>query len=191
MTNAKHIDNEALLLKKFNERDGFAFGEIYDLLYNELYYFTSQLYRDTPFVTSDIIHDIFLVLWQKKQLEFVAIINIKAYMYVSIKNKYKNDIIHEKYVKKHTREVLSDKNSFVSDIVETETISIISQAIELLPTECAKVFKMHLDGWNVKEIATALEKTQSTVYNQRLEAISILKEKLSNRSFLTILINFF
>lgn len=191
MTTSKHIDDETLLLKKFNERDSFAFGEIYDLLYNELYYFTSQLYRDTPFVAADIIHDMFLVLWQKKQLEFVAIINIKAYMYVSIKNKYKNDIIHDKYVKEHTCEVRSNKNSFVSNIIETETISIISQAIELLPTECAKVFKMHLDGWNVKEIATTLEKSQSTVYNQRLEAISILKEKLSNHSFFTIMINFF
>lgn len=184
------MDQQRELLKRFNDRDPVAFGEVYDLLYNELHYFTSQLYRNIPMIAADILHDLFLDLWQKKQEQFAAIINIKAYLYVCIKNKFKNEINHRKYIDQYHHEVRSDGNSFLSTIIETESISIISQAIELLPTECAKVFRLHLDGWDVKEIAAKLGKSQSTVYNQRQEAISILRTKLSNKSLL-IFINFF
>lgn len=184
-------DDSKLLLQRFNEREPVAFSEVYKLLHQELHYFTSQLYRDSTSLTAnDILHDIFVELWQKKHQKFEAIGNIKAFMYVSIKNKFKSDIRHKKYIDKYNCEIKSNKNSFISTIIETETLSILNQAIDLLPSECAKVFKMHIDGWDVKEIAQRLGKSQSTIYNQRQEAISILKKKLSNRS-LTIFINFF
>lgn len=178
------------LLKRFNEREPVAFGEVYDSLYNELHYFTTQLYRDTPFVAADVMHDLFLELWQKRGQKFADFINIKAYFYVCIKNRFKNDVNHKKYIRQHHHEVLTDERSFISNIIETETISTISCAIDLLPAECAKVFRMHLDGWNVKEIAATLGKSQSTVYNQRQEAINILKDKISMDS-LSLFIIFF
>lgn len=36
-----------LLLKRFNDRDEMALGEVYELHCRELHYFTKQLYRDT------------------------------------------------------------------------------------------------------------------------------------------------
>lgn len=186
------IKNDSrLLLEQFNKREPVAFSEIYKLLHQELHYFASQLYRDNAsFAANDILHDIFVELWQKKHQKFETIGNIKAFMYVSIKNKFKSDVRHKRYIDKYNCELKLNKNSFISNIIETETLSILSQAIDLLPSECAKVFKMHIDGWDVKEIAQHLGKSQSTIYNQRHEAISILKKKLSNRS-LTLLFNFF
>jgi RNA polymerase sigma-70 factor (ECF subfamily) len=76
-------------------------------------------------------------------------------------------------------------------IAENEILSVLSSSLDLLPTECAKVFKLCLDGWEIKEIADQLGKSESTVYKQKKEAITILRKKLSKDKlfFLILLIS--
>ncbi len=62
-----------LLLNKFNSRDSYAFGEIYCLLYKEFYYFTNTLYKDTTIEADDVIHDIFIYLWENKKIRYNSI----------------------------------------------------------------------------------------------------------------------
>jgi DNA-directed RNA polymerase specialized sigma24 family protein len=52
--------------------------------------------------------------------------------------------------------------------------------MEMLPAECAKIFRLHIEEWEVKEIADRLGKAPSTVYAQKQKAITILKRKLRN-----------
>lgn len=70
---------------------------------------------------------------------------------------------------------------FVIQVAESEILSIISQAVELLPEECSKVFQLHLEGWEVQDIALKLDKSESTVYKQRTRALNILKSKMYNQ----------
>ncbi len=51
-----------------------------------------------------------------------------------------------------------------------------------LPAACAKVLRFHIEGWDVKEIAQKLGKSQSTVYTQKQKAIDVLKSKLKEYS---------
>lgn len=179
-SSSEHTYNYSALLKKFNNRDNNAFGEIYTLLYNELYHFTSRLYRNTEIVAGDVMHDTFVYIWEHSTQRFDGIENLKAYLYISIKNRFRNYLVHQKSVDKFQCET----KNFVSDVVESETLSIINQAINLLPSECAKVFRLHIDGWQVKDIAEKLGKSESTVYAQKQEAISILKKKLPKNLYL-------
>lgn len=179
----RNIENRDLLLKRFNDRDLFAFGEVYDILYNELHYFTASLYKKTDIVASDVIHDVFIHIWENSVQQFVGIDNLKAYLCISIKNKFKNYIARQKINERYNNSLKLESDNFVSIIVESETITVINQAIDLLPEECAKVFKMHLEGWQVKDIALELGKAESTVYAQKQEAVTILKKKLTRHSF--------
>lgn len=183
---SKHIDDNPQLLKRFNNRDNMAFGEVYTQLYDELYHFTARLYRETEIAAGDIIHDTFVYVWEHSTQRFEGINNLKAYLYISIKNRFRNYIVHQRSVEKFQYE----SRDFISDVVESETLSIIHQAINALPTECARVFRLHLDGWQVKEIAEKLGKSESTVYAQKQEAISTLKKKLP-RHLYTFLSTFF
>lgn len=179
-----HTTNYTTLLKRFNNRDNTAFGEVYILLYNELHHFTSRLYRETEIAAGDVIHDTFVYIWEHSTQRFEGIENLKAYLFTSIKNRFRNYIVHQKSVEKFQYE----NSDFISDVVESETLSIINQAINLLPQECAKVFRLHIDGWQVKDIAEKLGKSESTVYAQKQEAISMLKKKLPKHlyTFLSI-----
>lgn len=177
--------NELVLL--FNDRDPEAFCELYRMLYKEFIYFTSK-YLSTPELNpNDVVHDVLIHIWQHEKNNFESIEHIKAYVMASLRNKCKDILLRSKSINQYRQSMLSDDYA-VSAIVETETFSIIDHALDILPEECAKVFKLHLDGWNVNDIAEKLNKSKSTVYAQRNEAISLLKRKLPGDKFILILL---
>lgn len=178
-------DDDSLLLSNFNDRESNAFVSIYSLLYNDLYYFTRLLYQDTVVEPCDIIHDNFIKIWNHKSLQFDTLQNIKGYMMISIKNGFKNYLTHKK-IEEHYRQGIDD-DYFVIKMAEMETFSILSEAINLLPEECARVFQLYVDGWSVKEIASKLNKSPNTVYTQKNDAIKLLKSKLSKKNFAILL----
>ncbi|MEG0499621.1 MAG: sigma-70 family RNA polymerase sigma factor [Rikenellaceae bacterium] len=146
---AKKISETDLsfLLSRFNDRDNSAFCKIYEIIYDELFYFT----------------------------------------YISVKNKFRDYISHRKCKDKFHDAMRLTDDYFISQIAESETLSIITEAVKALPAECAKVFRMFIDGWEVKDIATSLNKSQSTVYAQKQEAITILKKKFPKDKLLLIM----
>lgn len=178
----------SLLLSHFNDRDNSAFCEVYEIIYGELFYFTSSVYRDTEIVASDVLHDIFIKLWESKSVKFNTLLSIKGYMYISVKNKFRDYISHRKTKDKFTSTLRVTDDYFVSQIAESETLSIVNEAVEALPAECAKVFRMFIDGWEVKDIAKSLNKSQSTVYAQKQEAINILRRKFPKDKMLLIML---
>lgn len=183
----KNIDNDSLLLKKFNDRDYVAFGEVYLLFYDDIFHFASRLYRDTEVSAYDIIQDIFLNLWLSKKSVFLGLNNIKAYLFVSVRNSFRNYINHQKY-KNEYEKVLNNDDFFIAYVVENEIFSFLHDAVDMLPEECGKVFRNYLEGFDTKEIALKLGKTESTIYNHKKNAIDTLKKKLSKDKMFIIML---
>ncbi|MEG0500551.1 MAG: sigma-70 family RNA polymerase sigma factor [Rikenellaceae bacterium] len=170
---------EAFLLKKFNERDRDAFGRVYMLFYKELYYYASSIYQNTVVEADDVVQDVFFNIWKSKNRKFDRLEGIKAYLFVSIKNNYKNFYAHNKLTNRLTKAFADEDELFIVQAVESEIFSIVPSVLNKLPEECARSFKMFLEGWDIKDIADKLEKKSSTIYNQRKESISILKKYFS------------
>lgn len=177
-------DKEKSLLNGFNNRNAYAFGEVYNLYYTELIYFTRHIYRDPEVNANDVVHDIFVKIWKTDSLVFSGLVNIKAYIIISIKNSLLDYIKHKKQIRKFNKAIAEDPDNFISQIIEAETLSITFEVIKLLPQEMSKVFKLYLEGWEVKDIALKLGKKESTIYAQKRDAISFLKEKLPNSKLL-------
>lgn len=189
MESLKKKYSEDILLDNFNRRDASAFNDVYEMYYNELIHFARKLFYCTEVSVDDVVQDLFLTIWESKSKKFDSLLGIKAYIYVCIKNKLKNFITHNKYVDTYNKRMVSD-NAFVTNVAESEMLSVISQAIDLLPEECSRVFQLHLDGWDVKDIAEKLNKSESTVYKQKHRAIDILKGKMySQLSLILTLMN--
>lgn len=186
MKQLKKIDIEDLdlLLIRFNNREVDAFTEVYNMYYSEILYYAKKLYYNTPISAHDTVQDIFVKLLERDGMKFSNLIKLKSYLYVSIKNAFMDYLSHDKCVDKFNRKLHENPNFFVSQMVESETLSIIAEALDVLPHECAKVFKLHLEGWNVKEISEKLGKAQSTVYTQKQDAIKLLKDKIKNNQLL-------
>lgn len=175
-----------LLLKGFNDRELPAFESVYSILYDDLHHYAKMLYYDTGVEACDVVHDSFIQLWDSKQ-KFEALINIKAFVLVSLKNSFKNYVSRQKYRDRQLKNYLDDDH-FVVQVAETEIYSLINEAIDLLPEECVKVIKLTLEGWDIKEIACKLGKKDSTIYNQRREALKILKQKLPKEKLFLLLL---
>lgn len=94
---------------------------------------------------------------------------------------------HRGHIEKYKLQAEQDDQELFTDIVETETFFLMKSVTELLPEECAKIFSLYMEGYEVKEIAEQLGKKPSTVYTQRARAIEILKEKYDKNLLLLIL----
>lgn len=186
--NTLHTNDGTLsTLSKFNDRDSEAFGEIYSLLYKELYYFINSLYKNTVIQPEDIIQDLFFQIWDDKKRKFTSISHLRAFMFVVIKNGYKQHYNHQKFVDKVHHAISADDDYMIFRAAEAEIFSALPPILDMLPEECAKSLKLSLEGWEVKDIAEKLGKQPSTIYNQRKEAISILRKKLSKDMLIVIL----
>lgn len=168
------------LVVKFNSRDSSAFEEVYLALYDELHYYTAGLYRDTRVESCDIVHDVFIALWDNKSIKFDEILNIKAYLYVSIRNRFKSHLTHIKCVDKYNDYVRSDEKYFEVDIIESEVLAQMHNILNILPRDSAEILSMMLKGWSIEEIAESMGKTKRTIYNKKSEAISFLRRKISD-----------
>lgn len=181
------LENSDRLLKQFNGREEPAFTEIYNLYYYEFFHFANRLFCDTVEYSEDVVQEVFINLWKNKSQNFDSLNGLKLYIYVCIKNRFRDYIKHKKHEEKY-RKVVYCEDYFTVQIAESEVYSIIAESVHLLPEECATVFRLHLDGWEVKEIAQRLGKTESTVYKQKSRAIEILKNKLSKDQLSILLI---
>lgn len=191
MQNGKfNINSEAsqgILVKAFNRRDKSAYAFIFTLYYDHLYHFSAKLYQNTDLDAADLIQDIFLGVWENKKNDFCSLAHIKNYLFLSVRNHFRKYLEHKKSVDKYTQSLLQDSDYLISEMVEIEVISKLSLLVDTLPEECGKVLKLYMEGEEMKEIAQRLDKSLSTIYNQKTEAISILKRKLSKDFFSLIL----
>lgn len=187
-----NLDSEALLLDKFNRREHSAFGEVYSMFYSDFHRYTIYLYKNIDIDSEDIIHDIFLSLWERRSSKFDNLIKIKGFVIIAIKNGYRNYIRHLLHERKYTETLYTDKD-FEYDAIEFELFSLINQVMGLLPTDCAEIFKLYLEGYKPDEIANITGKQPQTIYNKKQEAISILRRKLTKDQLmiLSIIFSFF
>lgn len=176
------------LLDKFNNRDCGAFSELYSVLYKELYYFSNSLYRNTNIETEDVIQDAFFNIWDDRKRKFTSLSHLRAFLFVVIRNSYKRHYNHAKIVNKATNTLLEDDDYMIYRAAEAEIFSIVPQALNLLPTECARSLSLLLEGYDIKEVAQMLGKKTSTIYNQRKESLSILRRKMKNDSLYFLLL---
>lgn len=175
------------LLCKFNERDNSAFTQVYSGVFDEVNHFTKRLFYYSNLDSKDLIQDIFAAMWSNESLQFTSLAHIKNYLFLAIKNKHKNHLKHSKHVANYEKQ---SENYCFSTMVESSTLSILSEAMSYLPDDCATIFKLYIEGWEIKDIAQKMNKSESAIYSRRNHGIKILKKKL-DREKLLILFLFF
>lgn len=175
-----------MLLKKFNGRDSYAFGCVYDLYYTELHYYAAILYRKSEVDPPDIIQDVFANIWTNGDIQFASLEGIKSYLYRSIRNSFNNFIVKRMVISKYENELRNNEDAIMVDIIESETYTLLESVLGMLPKEGAEIFKLIFEGWSVDEIAEKLGKQKQTIYNKKHETIKFLKDKLSKDKMLFI-----
>jgi RNA polymerase sigma-70 factor (ECF subfamily) len=155
------------------------------------YFFTSCFKRLSFFahryipnqdVVEDIISDAFIKIWNKREI-FVDEVFLRNYLYKIVRNACLRWLDNQQRYTKHNQlAVLQNEiiqETIEQNIIRTETINHIYQALEHLPPACRTIFKkLYIEGKSVKETATELQLTDSTVKNQKLRGLRILRRQL-------------
>ncbi len=178
-------DNSSSLLNNFNRREGDAFTKVYEHYYRDFYRFALYIYGEDSPIVEDVIHDIFIKLWTN-DASFNSLTELRAYILLSIRNSFNSHIRHNNYHENYINYTIENKE-IDHQLLECEIFSYAEAAYNLLPVECAKVFKLYLEGYKPEEIAKILDKKVQTVYNMKQQAIAILKKRLPDKLFILLL----
>lgn len=175
--------------KQLNDEQEFEL--IFRRYYVRLCGFANKFIANTA-EAEEIVQEVFLNIWAKKD-RLKLDDEIKPYLFKSVQNLCFNFIEHQKVVDNYYSviEVVykNKKEDFdcYESVLFTEFQAKVDEAIESLPEECRKIFRMSReDGLKYVEIADKLGLSVKTVETQMSRALSKLKIEL--KDYLSILI---
>jgi RNA polymerase sigma-70 factor (ECF subfamily) len=178
--------NPADIISRLKQGDTQALDELHDLFYPPLCHFAVSLLADAP-AAEDIVTEIFVTMWGKHQ-DFATLQNIKAFLYISTRNACLNHLKRlqrESDMRFSLSTVLSlEREDFaLNEMIRAEFLQQIYEAIEALPTQCRKIFKLcYIEGMSNLEVAERLSISVNTVKNHKVKALGLLRLKFLNRS---------
>jgi len=174
---------EPELIRLIRNGDDTAFEKLFRLFYERLCRYASQM-LDSPESAEEVVQDVFVTVWENRaKLELQ--VGIKPYLYRSVHNRCLNNIRHLQVRAQHKTVVMSMPSAELSEgtpQLETKELqSRIAAALEKLPEECRKVFKLsRYEELSYREIADFLEISVKTVENQMGKALKIMRKELSD-----------
>ncbi len=171
---------------EFQKGDKHAYQQLFMELYPVMCRFSNNYLYDYN-DAEDITQEVFIELWNQRS-KFENQDQIKAFLYLSIKNKCLNFIKHlairEKYFESELERNEEDFDEFV---LEAEVVQNIYTAIESLSEQRKKIILLSMEGLKNNEIAEDLSISINTVKLQKKIAYQQLREKLKTSVFLFLL----
>lgn len=191
MTSQNVIDERALL-SKFQSGDRVAFDQIFSLYHSSLVFFANRLLLNIGMeISKDIVLDIFLKLYDRKEA-FATLSNIKAFLYISVKNSclkvIEKEKVHKKRFDLYTKNFDEFERNVLDSIIQTEVYTELYLAIDLLPEQYRLIMSKIVNGDTPKEISEELGIPVSTINTQKSRAISLLKKSLSGAGIALLMI---
>ena len=166
-----------------------AFGQLFKLYYQEACRYVARLIKDEDTI-EEIVQSTFVNLWEKRDM-INPDISFKSYLLRSTYNTALNYLKHRKvmatYVNTKQDTFGISKQNYVSHQPDFEIQNRISDALESLPPQCQKVFRMSREeGLKYHEIAEELNISKKTVEVHMGKALKMLRLQL--KDYLTFFI---
>jgi RNA polymerase sigma-70 factor (family 1) len=168
-----------------------TFEMVFRDYYKPLVQYGNTLLKD-PDETEDVVQQVFVSVWEKRtQLDIHT--SIRALLYKAVHNACLNRIKHYKVRAVHAEEWKATQFAGTDDASELlqadELNGRIQQAVETMPEQCARIFKMsRFEQLKYQEIADELGLSIKTVENQMGKALKIVREALKDYLPLFILL---
>jgi RNA polymerase sigma-70 factor (ECF subfamily) len=172
---------DLLLLIEYKDTE--AFTEFYLDNFKKLILVSDKYVKSIP-VAEEIVQNIFLKIWEDKQL-LNEIDSIKAYLYRSTTNASINHVNRERSLEKHHLKIAEKLTIQEIDSMDeqNEMIVLLYKEIELLPDKCREVFKLsRFEGMKYKAIALQLNIAEKTVENHMGHALKVLRFRILNHA---------
>ncbi len=164
---------------KFKQGDEKSFERVYDLYFNQLYLTAKKYLKDEEWA-QDVIQEVFIKIWQKKEL-FNEKLPIENFLFVVMKNQILNTLRGKKreVLRLHKLEMATQENLHSTESVFRVNLflSTFKKGILKLPPQKKHIFELHsFSGYTNKEIAHKLGISENTVKTQITRANKFLKD---------------
>lgn len=181
--------SEKLVLQHLKEGNEAAFDSLFQKYYSQMVVFSRKYVTDLD-IARDIAQDVFVKLFENISNIHIET-SIKSYLFQSTRNASLNYLQQSKIHLKHHEIIKEEKKDDIFDdsnwAEETELEHKIFNAINKLPNQCQRIFKMsRSDGKRNQEIAEELKISRRTVETQISKALKFLRNELSE--YISILI---
>jgi RNA polymerase sigma-70 factor (ECF subfamily) len=168
-------------LDSFRAGEERGFEYFFSAYFKPLSYFAHR-YISNADTVEDIISDAFIKLWNKREI-FTDEASLRNYLYTIVRNAcfrwLDNQQRHSKHNHLSALQKETTEQASIENIIRAETINHIYRALQQLPPACRTIFqKLYIEGKSIKEIATELQLATSTVKNQKLRGLGILRKHL-------------
>ena len=181
--------SDEVLVKRFNEGDARAMQAIYDMYFTHLFYFAYRITQNRA--EAEDIAVVTLEILLRRNTDFLTMPNIKAFLFITVRNKCLKYIDAEKRHRRSETELSTlqdEKDDYVlAQMVRSEFLMEVYREIESLPPVRKKVFKLfYIDGLDSQEIARLLRMTPAAVYNNKLKALKQLRNVLFDKKLMPV-----
>lgn len=185
-------EDEIKLLADFLKGDQNAFGKLFSLHYEGACRYVIRLIKDDD-TTEEIVQATFVNIWEKRG-QINPDVSFKSYLFRSAYNTALNYLKHRKvvatYVNKKQDNIAVSRASYVSHQPDFEIQNRIKEALESLPPQCQRVFRLSREeGLKYHEIADELGISKKTVEVHMGKALKLLRAAL--KDYLTIILPLF
>ena len=180
------------LVTSLREGNEFIFETIFKNYYERLCNYANTIMNNID-EAEEMVQSTFLNLWEKHE-DIEIHTSIKSYLYRAVHNHCLNRVKHYKVRQEHSKELKYQSedgiDSTSQELIGTELEKQIALAIDSLPPQCSKVFKLsRFENLTYAEIAEQLNLSVKTVDNHLGKALKILREKL--KDYLPLLLIWF
>ncbi|ATL48976.1 hypothetical protein COR50_18370 [Chitinophaga caeni] len=172
-------DFELMELIKVSNKD--AFNTLYDRFFKRLYYFTIKRTANNLTEAEDIVHDVFLKLWECRfKIENE---NISSFLYQctinTLLNRVKKLKTRDAFYTKLALSYPKEENPIDHQILEDELKAKFDEAINLIPPKTREVFKLRYNAeMSYKEIAITQGVSIETVRGQIKKGLKTMRKHL-------------
>lgn len=170
---------EKELMLRFQQGDALAFNTIYNRYYSSLRYFSQRLTCQKR-EAEDIAVETFVKLYRLCG-NFENVANIRAFLYVTARNACYDYLsyTHRRPVREgdsHAAYTEGENYPAKDDTATATVLQAVFEAVESLPEECRKVFKMaYVQGLKTTDIARLLALSEQVVRSHRRGSIKLLR----------------
>lgn len=190
---SESYQEENALLTGIHQGDEKAFDLIFRRFYPVICLFANRfLIKESS--AKDFAQEALIKAWERRT-DFESIHKLKSFLFTCVRNACFNEIAKQKVQDKYQQSMVSsgldEEQDTLEKMIHSEVVVRIFDQVDTLPEQCRMVIRMTFEqGKKPKEIAEELGISISNISSQKARGLNILKDKLSDKDFLTATILF-
>ncbi len=176
------LETEKEVIEQFRNGSEAAFEQVFRAYYKALASYARTILKDLD-DAEDMVQQVFISLWEKRAAIEVHT-SLKSFLYRAVHNACLNRLKQRAVRSNYARETvqLHQENLATDDKLQQKELQVkIEAALDTLPEQCAKIFKMsRFERLKYQEIADELGLSVKTVENQMGKALKLMREQLKD-----------